>query len=138
VLKKKGKGTGVGDEGGYAPDLSGAEEALELILVAIAQSGLKPVTQVALALDCAASEFFDRDKRIYRLEGEEKSFDAAGLVDWYQSLCLRYPIISIEDGCAEDDWEGWAALTRALGPRVQLVGDDIFVTNPERIRRGIE
>ncbi len=141
ALKKSLKGrklsTSVGDEGGYAPDLPANEEALKLILEAIDSAGYRPGEQVALALDAAASEFFDSKTRRYRLKGEGKEYDAAALVGYYQALCARYPIISIEDGMAEDDWEGWGQLTRALGGRVQLVGDDVFVTNPERLARGI-
>lgn len=136
-LKARKLATGVGDEGGYAPDLPANEEALKVIVEAIAAAGYRPGEQVALALDPAASEFFDAKTRRYRLKGEGKEYDAAGMVGYYQELCARYPILSIEDGMAEDDWEGWALLTRALGARVQLVGDDIFVTNPERLAKGI-
>ncbi len=137
VLKKKGAGTGVGDEGGYAPSLGSNEEALALIMEAVKQAGLEPGKQVALALDCAASEFFDKAGSQYRLEGEGKSFDGKGLVDWYASLCGRYPIVSIEDGCDENDWATWKALTQKLGATVQLVGDDLFVTNVTRLGKGI-
>jgi enolase len=136
-LKSRKLATGVGDEGGYAPDLATNEEALTLVVEAIGAAGYTPGTQVAVALDAAASEFFDGKSRTYRLKGEGKSYDASGLVGMYEQLCRRYPIVSIEDGMAEDDWEGWAALTRALGSTVQLIGDDIFVTNVERLERGI-
>jgi enolase len=136
-LKSRRLATGVGDEGGYAPDLATNEEALALVVEAIGAAGFTPGTQVALALDAAASEFFEAKSRAYRLKGEGKSYDAAGLVGMYEQLCRRYPIVSIEDGMAEDDWEGWAALTRALGDKVQLIGDDLFVTNVERLERGI-
>jgi enolase len=136
-LKARKLSTAVGDEGGYAPDLPANEEALKLIMEAIAAAGYRPGEQVALALDPAASEFFDSKTRRYRLKGEGKEYDAAAMVGYYQELCARYPILSIEDGMAEDDWEGWALLTRALGARVQLVGDDVFVTNPERLAKGI-
>jgi len=136
VLKKKGAGTGVGDEGGYAPSLASNEEALALIMEAIKLAGLKPGEQVALALDCAASEFYD-GKGTYDLEGEGKKFDGKGLVDFYAALCDRYPIVSIEDGCAEDDWATWKLLTEKLGKKIQLVGDDLFVTNVTRLSRGI-
>ncbi len=136
-LKQRKLSTSVGDEGGYAPDLPANEEALKVILEAILAAGYRPGEQVALALDPAASEFFDTKTRRYRLKGEGKEYDAAAMVGYYQELCARYPILSIEDGMAEDDWEGWALLTRALGNRVQLVGDDIFVTNPERLAKGI-
>jgi enolase len=137
VLKARKLSTSVGDEGGYAPDLPANEEALKVILEAIESAGYRPGDQMALALDPAASEFFDTKTRRYRLKGEGKEYDAAAMVGYYQQLCGRYPILSIEDGMAEDDWEGWAQLTRALGGRVQLVGDDIFVTNPERLAKGI-
>jgi enolase len=136
-LKARKLATGVGDEGGYAPDLATNEEALALVVEAIGAAGYTPGTQVALALDAAASEFFDGKSRGYRLKGEGKSYDASGLVGMYEQLCRRYPIVSIEDGMAEDDWEGWTALTRALGGTVQLIGDDVFVTNVERLERGI-
>jgi len=137
VLKKKGAGTGVGDEGGYAPNLASNEEALALIMEAIKQAGLEPGKQVALALDCAASEFFDEAGGKYRLEGEGKALDGKGLVDWYASLCDRYPIVSVEDGCDENDWATWKLLTAKLGARIQLVGDDVFVTNVTRLGKGI-
>ncbi len=137
VLKEKGAATGVGDEGGYAPSLGSNEEALALILKAIDAAGLRAGEQVALALDCAASEFFDAASGKYALEGEGKSFDAKGLVDYYASLVAKYPIVSIEDGCAEDDWATWKLLTQKLGGKIQLVGDDLFVTNVGRLGRGI-
>jgi enolase len=136
VLKAGGRSTGVGDEGGFAPNLNSNAEALDLIVEAIGKAGYKPGEHVALALDPAASEFF-KDGR-YVLAGEGgRALDAAGMADYYASLCDRYPIVSIEDGLAEDDWDGWVQLTRKLGDRIQLVGDDIFVTNPERLSRGI-
>ncbi|HET8541467.1 MAG TPA: phosphopyruvate hydratase [Anaeromyxobacter sp.] len=137
VLKEKGAATGVGDEGGYAPSLGSNEEALALIMKAIEAAGLKPGEQVALALDCAASEFFDAASGKYALEGEGKSFDGKGLVDYYASLAAKYPIVSIEDGCAEDDWATWKLLTDRLGAKIQLVGDDLFVTNVTRLSRGV-
>jgi enolase len=137
VLKGKGAGTGVGDEGGYAPSLASNEEALAVIMEAIGQVGLKPGKQVALALDCASSEFYDKKKGSYVLKGEGKTFDRKGLVDWYARLARQYPIVSIEDGFDEDDWEGWKLLTDRLGGKIQLVGDDLFVTNVERLSRGI-
>jgi len=136
-LKARKLSTSVGDEGGYAPDLPANEEALKIILEAITSAGYQPGEQVGLALDVAASEFFDAKTRRYRLKGEGREYDAAGLVGYYQELAGRYPIVSIEDGMAEDDWEGWGLLTRALGGKLQLVGDDVFVTNPERLSRGI-
>jgi enolase len=137
VLKAKGAGTGVGDEGGYAPSLDSNEEALTLILEAIESAGLEAGKQVALALDCAASEFFDKASGKYTLEGEGKSFDGKALVELYASLVAKYPIVSIEDGCAEDDWATWKLLTDRLGKKIQLVGDDLFVTNVTRLSRGI-
>jgi enolase len=136
-LKARKLGTAVGDEGGYAPDLPANEEALKVIVEAIGAAGYRPGEQVALALDPAASEFFDAKTRRYRLKGEGKEYEPAAMVGYYQELCARYPILSIEDGMAEDDWEGWSLLTRALGAKVQLVGDDIFVTNPVRLAKGI-
>ncbi len=118
------------------PNLQSADEALGFIARAVEKAGYRPGEDVTFALDCAATEF-SRDGR-YELEGEGKSFDAGGMVAYLDELCRRYPIVSIEDGCAEDDWDGWAHLTERLGERVQLVGDDLFVTNPERLRRGIE
>ena len=137
VLKAKGASTGVGDEGGYAPSLGSNEEALALIMEAVKSAGLKPGKEVALALDCASSEFFDKKTGKYVLKGEGKSFDARGLADWYAALAAKYPIVSIEDGFAEDDWKGWKLLTDKLGGKVQLVGDDLFVTNVKRLSRGI-
>jgi enolase len=137
VLKKKGASTGVGDEGGYAPNLGSNEEALALIMDAVEAAGLKAGEQVALALDCAASELFDKGSGKYELGGEGKSFDGKGLVGFYEGLAAKYPIVSIEDGCAEDDWATWKLLTERLGGKVQLIGDDLFVTNVARLSRGI-
>jgi len=134
-LKDAGHNTNVGDEGGFAPNLKSADEALSFIMRAIEKAGYRPGEDVMLALDCASTEFY-RDGK-YNLEGEAKVLDAAGMVTLYQDLCARYPIISIEDGMAEDDWSGWAELTKALGSRVQLVGDDLFVTNSKRLKDGI-
>jgi len=134
-LKDAGHNTNVGDEGGFAPNLSSADEALSFIVQAIEAAGYKPGDDVVLGLDAASTEFY-KDGR-YAMEGEGKTLDSAGLVAYYEDLVKRYPIVSIEDGMAEDDWEGWAAITSALGKRVQLVGDDLFVTNPERLSQGI-
>jgi enolase len=134
-LKDAGHSTNVGDEGGFAPNLSSATEALDFILHAIESAGYRPGEDVALALDCAATEFY-RDGA-YVLAGEGNTLGPDEMVDYLADLAGRYPIVSIEDGMAEDDWEGWAALTEAVGERVQLVGDDIFVTNPERLSEGI-
>ena len=138
VLKGRKLATGVGDEGGYAPDLGSNEEALAVVAEAVGLAGYKLGDDVVLALDVASSEFFDKARGTYVLKGEGKEFDRAGLVSWYEELCSRYPIASIEDGFAEDDWEGWKLATERLGGRVQLVGDDLFVTNVERLSRGIE
>jgi enolase len=136
ALKKAGHNTNVGDEGGFAPNLKSADEALAFIVQAIEAAGYKPGRQIALGLDAAATEFHDKGK--YKLDGEGRTLDAAGMVAYYGELCGRYPIVSIEDGMAEDDWDGWALLTKKLGDKVQLVGDDIFVTNPLRLKDGIE
>ncbi|MBV8912326.1 MAG: phosphopyruvate hydratase [Acetobacteraceae bacterium] len=135
ALHDAGHSTNVGDEGGFAPNLKSAEEALVFISRACEAAGYRPGEDITFALDCASTEFFrDGD---YRLEGEGKRFDAAGMVDYLAKLCEGFPIASIEDGCAEDDWAGWKHLTEVLGTKVQLVGDDLFVTNTERLRRGI-
>jgi enolase len=136
VLKERGLSTGVGDEGGFAPDLPGNEAPLELLVAAIQRAGYEPGPEVALALDPAATELW-RDGR-YQLAGEGRALDSAGMVRLLADLCDRYPIVSIEDGLAEDDWEGWRELTAVLGDRAQLVGDDLFVTNVERIQRGLD
>ena len=135
ALKDAGHNTNVGDEGGFAPGLRSAEEALDFISKACQTAGYRPGDDVTFALDCASTEFFKDGT--YDLEGEGKKFDAAGMVDYLAKLCDRFPIASIEDGCSEDDWAGWKHLTEVLGKRVQLVGDDLFVTNTERLRRGI-
>ena len=135
-LQKDGLSTNVGDEGGFAPSISGTRAALEYILKAIEVSGFSPGNDVVIAIDSASSEFY-RDGK-YHLEGESQVFESSELVEYYQSLISSYPILSIEDGMAEDDWEGWKLLTEALGEKVQLVGDDLFVTNTERLGRGID
>src|SRR5581483_3226512 len=134
-LKEAGHNTNVGDEGGFAPNLASADAALGFVMKAIESAGYKPGEDVALAIDAASTEFYKNGK--YVLEGEGKTFDASGMVRYLEDLAARYPIVSIEDAMAEDDWEGWAALTRGLGNRVQLVGDDLFVTNPKRLEDGI-
>ncbi len=135
VLKKQGLSTGLGDEGGFAPDVAGTKAALDLILSAIEAAGYKAGTDVALALDVAATEFFT-DGTGYSFEKETRSADQ--MAEFYAGLLESYPLVSIEDPLSEDDWDGWVALTTAIGDRVQLVGDDLFVTNPERLEEGIE
>ena len=136
VLNEQGLATSVGDEGGFAPDLDSNQAAIELILEAIERSGYTLGDQVQLALDCAATEYYDADAGTYRLDGQD--LDADGIIELLSGWVDRYPICSIEDAFAEDDWDGWKQLTAALGDRVQLVGDDVFVTNVERLTRGIE
>ena len=135
-LKAAGHNTNVGDEGGFAPNLKSAEEALSFIVKAISDAGFKPGDDVVLAIDAASSEFYENAK--YEMKGEGKSYTSAQMVEFYKDLCSRFPIFSIEDGMAEDDWEGWKMLTDTLGDKVQLVGDDLFVTNPKRLAMGIE
>ncbi len=136
LLAADGHNTNVGDEGGFAPMLATADEALSFVMKAIEAAGYKPGDDIALALDPASTEFYRNGK--YELEGEGKSLDAGQMVAYYADLSSRYPIVSIEDGMAEDDWDGWKALTDEIGDRVQLVGDDLFVTNPVRLRDGID
>jgi enolase len=136
VLRGRGAATGVGDEGGFAPDLDRNRDAIEVIMEAITAAGYTPGTDIALALDPATTELY-RDGA-YHLEGEGRTLDAAGMVEYWVDLVDRYPIVSIEDGMAEEDWDGWVMLTERLGERVQLVGDDLFVTNSSRLEKGIE
>ena len=136
VLGERGLSTGVGDEGGFAPDLPSNESALGLLVEASERAGYRPGHDVAIALDVAATELFEAGA--YRLTGSKKDYDGDGFCDYLCSLCDRYPIVSIEDGMQEEDWTGWATHTRQLGHRIQLVGDDVFVTNPSRLRTGIE
>jgi enolase len=136
VLKKAGHSTNVGDEGGFAPSLRSNEEPIEVILEAIAKAGYKPGADVAIALDPASSEFFEDGKYVFA-RSDKSARDAAAMVEFYRAWLAKYPIVSLEDGLAEDDWAGWQILTRELGARVQLVGDDIFVTNPKFLERGI-
>lgn len=136
LLKSKGLSTALGDEGGFAPDLKCNEEAIEVILEAVEKAGYKPGEDIVIALDVASSEMYEDGK--YNLAGEGIVKTSAEMVDYLAALCEKYPIISIEDGLAEDDWEGWKALTDKLGGKVQLVGDDLFVTNEERLKAGIE
>ncbi|MEQ8208698.1 MAG: phosphopyruvate hydratase [Lacipirellulaceae bacterium] len=136
VLSEKGMNTAVGDEGGFAPNLGANAEAFDVILTAIEKAGYKPGEQVWFAMDCAATEFYDSDKKVYTIDGKE--LDSAGMVDLLASWVDKHPICSIEDGCGEDDWEGWKLLTDKIGDKCQLVGDDLFVTNVERLQRGID
>ena len=135
-LNDAGHNTNVGDEGGFAPNLNSADEALSFIAKAVEKAGYRMGEDIAFALDPASTEFFKDGK--YHLEGEGKVLDSEGIVRYYEDLCARYPIVSIEDGCAEDDWDTWKLLNERIGAKVQLVGDDLFVTNPERLRLGIE
>ncbi|MGH1455435.1 MAG: phosphopyruvate hydratase [Alphaproteobacteria bacterium] len=135
-LSDAGYNTNVGDEGGFAPAVKSSDEALDFIMKSIVAAGYKPKEDVVIALDSASTEFYKNGK--YELEGEGKSLSSDEMVAYYTDLCDRYPIVSIEDGLAEDDWAGWTALTAALGDRVQLVGDDLYVTNAKRLKRGIE
>lgn len=136
LLNAKGLGTGLGDEGGFAPNLKSNEEAIEVILEAVKKAGYKPGEDIMIALDVAASEFYKDGK--YQMEGEGLVKTSNQMVDYLAALCEKYPIVSIEDGLAEDDWKGWKALTKKLGTKVQLVGDDLFVTNEERLLEGIK
>ena len=138
VLGGKGFNTAVGDEGGYAPDLKSNEDGIANIIEAIKKAGYVPGTDVAIGMDVAASEFFDSEKNVYNLKGENKVFTSKELVDFYCGLVEKYPIVTIEDGLDQNDWEGWAYLTEKLGNKIQLVGDDLFVTNTERLATGIE
>jgi len=136
ALKQAGHNTNVGDEGGFAPNLASIDEALGFIMKAVETAGYKPGDEVTLALDAASSEFYKDGK--YHLEGENKVLGPGEMANYLADLTKRYPIVSIEDGMAEDDWDGWAGLTEAIGDKVQLVGDDLFVTNTKRLAKGIE
>ena len=138
VLKGKGLNTAVGDEGGFAPNLKSNEEALKTIVEAIEKAGYKPGSDIMLALDVAATELYDEDKKVYRLEGEGREFTSDEMISFYEELVEKYPIMSIEDGLSEEDWDGWKKLTDRLGSKIQLVGDDLFVTNTKRLKKGIE
>jgi enolase len=139
VLKKRGYSTSVGDEGGFAPNLKSNEEALDVVVDAIKLAGYKPGDQISIALDPAASEFYDTDKKKYVFKKSDTSErTSAEMVDFYAAWVAKYPIISIEDGMSEDDWDGWKLMTDKLGSKIQLVGDDIFVTNTSRLKRGID
>lgn len=136
TLKENGLSVSVGDEGGFAPNISSTEKAIEFIIKAIEKAGYKPADEISIALDCAASEFYDEENGIYKVEGKELKKDE--LVSFYWELVKKYPIVSIEDGMAEEDWEGWKIITQKLGEKIMLVGDDVFVTNKKRIEKGIK
>lgn len=138
VLKEKGLATGVGDEGGFAPNLASNEEALQVIVEAIKKAGYTPGEDIKLALDVAATELYDENQKVYKLSGEGVTKTAAEMVDFYEELINKYPIISIEDGLSEEDWDGWNLMTERLGKKIQIVGDDLFVTNTERLKKGIK
>ena len=138
VLKEMGCNTAVGDEGGYAPKLASNEEALKVIVKAIKNAGYNPGRDVRIAMDIASSEFYNKETKLYELKSEGKNLTSDEMIAFYEDLVAKYPIISIEDGLAEDDWDGWKKLTKALGKKVQLVGDDLFVTNTKRLEKGIE
>ncbi len=138
VLKEMGCNTAVGDEGGYAPKLASNEEALKVIVKAIKNAGYNPGKDVRIAMDIASSEFYNKETKLYELKSEGKNLTSDEMIAFYEDLVAKYPIISIEDGLAEDDWDGWKKLTKALGKKVQLVGDDLFVTNTKRLEKGIE
>ncbi len=137
-LQERGLSTSVGDEGGFAPDVASNEEALALIVTAIERAGYKPGEEVVLALDVAATEIYDKEREVYNLAGEGRELTIDEMIDFYAELVEKYPIVSIEDGLDEEDWEGWKKLTEKLGKKIQLVGDDLFVTNTKRFERGIE
>ncbi len=137
VLKKQGHMTNVGDEGGFAPNLSSNEDALKVVMQAIESAGYKPGIDICIALDCASTEFYNVETKMYQLESTGETLSSADMVGVWADWCKRYPIVSIEDGCAEDDWDGWKLMTETLGDKIQLVGDDLFVTNVNRLAKGI-
>lgn len=138
VLQARGLNTNVGDEGGFAPDLSSNEEALQVIIEAVEEAGYKPEEDILIALDVASSEFYDRDKKVYKLDSEGRELNASEMIDLFEKLINKYPIVSIEDGLDENDWDGFKEFTDRLGSRIQIVGDDLFVTNTEKLVQGIE
>ena len=138
VLSAKGLNTAVGDEGGFAPNLTSNEEALQVIVEAITKAGYKPGEEVRIAMDAAASSFYSKEKAMYVLEGEGKELTSAQMVEFYEELCAKYPIVSIEDGLDENDWDGFKLMTEKLGSKIQIVGDDLFVTNTQKLAQGIE
>jgi enolase len=138
VLKGNGFSTNVGDEGGFAPNLKSNEEALQFVMQAIEAAGFKPGIDICIGLDCASTEFYNAEKKKYVLESTGEELTSSEMVSYWKAWCDKYPIVSIEDGCAEDDWDGWKLMSEALGGHIQLVGDDLFVTNVSRLARGIE
>jgi len=138
VLKSKNLNTSVGDEGGFAPNLNSNEEAIQVILEGVQKAGYKPGEQVFLGLDPAASEFYDEKEKIYNLKAENKKLNSEEMIGFYENLINKYPIISIEDGLAQDDWDGWVKMNQKLGKRIQIVGDDVYVTNIKRLAKGIQ
>ncbi len=138
VLKSKGHSTNVGDEGGFAPNLGSNEEAIEVVIEAIGKAGFKPGEDVVIALDPAASEFYDTEKKVYKFESTNQVMSSGEMVAYWKNWVNKYPIVSIEDGLAEDDWEGWKEMTKVIGQKIQIVGDDLFVTNVKRLKRGIK
>jgi enolase len=138
VLKSKGHSTNVGDEGGFAPNLGSNEEAIEVVIEAIGKAGFKPGEDVVIALDPAASEFYDTEKKVYKFESTNQVMSSSEMVAYWKNWVNKYPIVSIEDGLAEDDWEGWKEMTKVIGQKIQIVGDDLFVTNVKRLKRGIK
>lgn len=138
ILKSKKMNTAVGDEGGFAPDLASTDDALQCLIDAIGQAGYKPGKDIWICMDPASSTFYSEEKKLYILENEGKSFDYKQMTEFYANLVKKYPIVSIEDGLAENDWDGWKYMTDSLGKKIQIVGDDIFVTNTDRLKRGIE
>jgi len=138
VLKAKGQSTNVGDEGGFAPNLTSNEEAIEVVLEAIEKAGYKPGDDIFIALDPAASEFYNKEKKVYHFESTNEDLSSDDMVNYWKTWVEKYPILSIEDGLDEDDWEGWAELTKQIGHKVQIVGDDLFVTNVKRLSQGID
>lgn len=138
VLKSKGHSTNVGDEGGFAPNLGSNEEAIEVVIEAIGKAGFKAGEDVVIALDPAASAFYDEEKKVYKFESTNQVMSTSEMVAYWKNWVNKYPVVSIEDGLAEDDWEGWKEMTRAIGHKIQIVGDDLFVTNVKRLKRGIE
>jgi enolase len=138
VLKSKGQSTNVGDEGGFAPNLGSNEEAIEIVIEAIGKAGFKPGEDVVIALDPAASAFYDTEKKVYKFESTNQVMSTSEMIAYWKNWVNKYPVVSIEDGLAEDDWEGWKEMTKAIGHKIQIVGDDLYVTNVKRLKRGIK